>query len=358
MGSGCMYDAAFRDEQSSVPIERARLVSYLAPLGFRVASKPIRQLAGGAANLNYLLTLNGRPVVLRRPPSGPLPPGAYDMGREFHMLTHLSRALSVVPRGIHLCTDPDVLGVPFQLIEYRRGITLRGTDLCNAAWTPAKGDQISTMLVQTLASIHAINPALIGLDDFGRPEGFVTRTIRGWARRGALVAAQAKVARLVSEMAGWLSAQRFGERPPTILHCDFKLDNIILHPETLVPEAVVDWDMGTRGDPLFDLATMLSYWAEAKDPECMHRLGQMPTLAEGFWSRSQAAAVYATTTGIDISDLPMMRVLAVYKLGIVFLQLHGRWQQGAFKDPTYAGFAALGEDLLLYARDIARGLAD
>jgi aminoglycoside phosphotransferase (APT) family kinase protein len=158
----------------------------------------------------------------------------------------------------------------------------------------------------------------------------------------------------VGAISAWLEHQRFRERTPTLLHCDFKLDNVILDPATLAPVAVVDWDMGTRGDPLFDLATLLSYWAEPGDPECLIHLDQMPTARPGFMSRAEAARRYASLTGRDLDDLPAMRVLCLLKLGVVFLQLHRQWARGAVTDPRYATFDRVGADLLELAGDLTR----
>ena len=130
---------------------------------------------------------------------------------------------------------------------------------------------------------------------------------------------------------------------------------MILDPANLSPVALVDWDMGTRGDPLFDLATLLSYWAEPGDPAGWRELQQMPTTNPGFWTRADVARRYASLTGCDLDDLPPMRVLALFKLGIVFLQLHRQWVNGAVKDDRYAGFARLGENMLQIARGVSTG---
>jgi len=139
-----------------------------------------------------------------------------------------------------------------------------------------------------------------------------------------------------------------------MLHNDFKLDNLILD-ANLQPAAVVDWDQGTRGDGLFDLGTMLSYWTEAGDPPAMHDLRQMPTAAPGFWTREQAALRYAALTGRDLSDIRFHRVLGILKLGVIFLQLHGLHRRGATADPRYAGFGTLAEGLLEFAQDVRAG---
>ncbi|WFU55202.1 phosphotransferase family protein [Bradyrhizobium pachyrhizi] len=333
-----------------------RLARYLNGFGMSLdLSQPIRRFAGGLANRNYLVVLDGQPTVLRRPPDGELPPGAHDMEREHRILSRLSNALPFVPRGLHYCDDRSVIGVPFQLIEYRPGLVIRGTDLSQLEGREGAPDALSEMLVATLAALHGVDAREAGLEDLGRPEGFIGRAIAGWSRRGVLVADGAALQALLQDNSRWLLRQTFRVRPPTLLHCDFKLDNLILEPRTLAPVALVDWDMGTRGDPLFDLATLLSYWAEPNDPPALHRLQQMPTVNSGFWRRARVAERYAALTGTDLDDLLAMRVLALFKLGIVFLQLHRQWLNGAVKDDRYADFAALGEDILLIARDVSNG---
>ncbi len=340
----------------AAPSDWGALARYLSAQGMSFdPTEPARQFAGGLANRNYLLTINGQPTVFRRPPDGELPPGAHDMAREHRILSCLSQALSFVPKSLHYCGDKGVIGVPFQLIEYRPGLVVRGADMSllqSCANAPAI---LSETLVSTLAALHAVDARAVGLEDLGRPQGFVARAVAGWSKRGALVAGDAGARKLVDDISGWLIRQRFRERSPTILHCDFKLDNLILDPATLAPVALVDWDMGTRGDPLFDLATLLSYWVEPDDPAALLQLKQMPTSLPGFWRRDDVAKRYATLTGIDLDGLPAMRVLALFKLGVVFLQLHRQFLNGAVNNARYADFAHVGEALLLLAKDIASG---
>jgi len=143
--------------------------------------------------------------------------------------------------------------------------------------------------------------------------------------------------------------------PPSLIHSDFKLDNMVFDGATLTPVAVIDWDMGTRGDPLWDLAVLLSYWAEPGDPECMHRLRQMPTLAPGFWRRDEVINAYHRLSGRTIDDFAFYRVMALFRSAIVFLQLFDRWRRDPGPNIRCAGFGALGRDLLDYAVEITRG---
>ena len=329
-----------------------RVAAHLSRHGLALdAEPPPFRFPGGLANINTLIYLSGSPYVLRRPPPGPLPPGAHDMAREHRILHVLPDALPIAPRSLHLCTDPDVMGVPFQVIEYRDGRVVRATlpdDLADA------GPQLSATLIDTLAAVHAVDTAALGLDTLGRPEGFLSRAVDGWRRRG-LAVAEGGTAGLIGEVGAWLDAHKVPDGAPVLLHNDFKLDNLILDPATLQPTGLVDWDQGTRGDPLFDLATLLSYWTEPGDPPAMHDLRQMPTAAPGFLSRQQAADAYAARTGRDLADFRFHRTLGVLKLGVIFLQLHALHRKGATDDPRYVAFGPLAHGLLEVAHEVAAG---
>ena len=352
-----MHDAhEFRASADATPIDAGRLGAYLATVGLPLdPATPIRQFASGFANINYRLAAGGRPLVLRRPPSGELPPGAHDMAREHRILSRLWRALPLAPESVLLCEDKAVIGVPFQLIDYRPGLVIKGGDLARFAGAPETARQVGHMLVETLAKLHAVEPASVGLGDLGRPEGFVARQAKNWISRAERVSERSDVRALAGEIGHWLARQRLEERAPTLLHSDFKLDNLILDPATLAPVAIVDWDMGTRGDPMFDLATLLSYWSEAGDPPCMHRLEQMPTAAPGFPTRAEVVAHYARLTGRGVADWVPFRVLAQMKLAVVFLQLVALHGRGENRNPRFANFDGLGEELLVYTRDITLG---
>ncbi len=341
-------------EEPPAPHDWKRVGDYLASRGFPLdpAFSP-RRFAGGLANLNFLLRLEaGEWVVLRRPPAGPLPPGAHDMAREHRILERLWQQLPLAPRSYHLCEDTDVAGAPFQLLEYRSGITVRGDALAPLPETIATGEALSELLVHGLASIHSVDPAEVGLETLGKPEGFLPRAARGWIARAQRVSAEPSAT--VARLSEWLERHTRGlGGDGTLLHNDFKLDNLLLDAATLAPVAVLDWDMGTRGDALFDLATMLSYWSEPGDPECMRRLAQMPTARPGFLTREQAAHAYSRVTGRPLADFKVYRVMGMFKLGVVFHQLHSRYRSGEVRDERYAGFGLLADDLLEFTQAIA-----
>lgn len=319
---------------------------------------PPRRFASGLANRNFLVELDGGsitgPAVLRCPPPGDLPPGAHDMAREHRILSRLPDALPFVPRGLHLCEDRAVAGVAFQILEYRPGIVIRER-LPDGMGEP-EATRLSHVLIETLAQLHAVDPVAVGLDTLGRPEGFLARTAAGWQRRG-LACEDPAATPAIHALGDWLARNPVPDGAaavPTLLHNDWKLDNFILAPD-LSPSAVVDWDQGTRGDPLFDLAVLLSYWTEPGDPEAMLVLHQMPTAAPGFLTRQQAAEAYAARTGRDLSHFRHHRVLGILKLGVIFLQLHRLYRTGAVSDPQYARFGTLAAGLLEFGVEVSAG---
>lgn len=345
-----------RPAAKSTPQDWVSLARYLARFDAVLGPGPPQQFAGGFGNLNYLIELDGKPAVLRRPPSGPLPPGANDMAREYRILSSLWRAYPLAPRGLFYCAEAGVLGAPFQIIEYRPGIVIRDTLPPGLAGRPDVGAALSRQLVESLAMLHAVDPAQIGLAALGRPAGFLSRTVEGWATRGTAVA-DLMNPRAFAETVAWLRCRVPGDAQPSLLHSDFKLDNMILEPITLAPVAVIDWDMGTRGDPLWDLAVLLSYWAEPGDPVCMHRMRQMPTAQPGFLRRREVLELYQHLSGRAVGDFTFYRVLSMFRSAIVFLQLFDRYRRDSARNAGCAEFDTLGRELLDYSFEIACGHA-
>jgi aminoglycoside phosphotransferase (APT) family kinase protein len=345
----------FRAPEQTAPLNWTAISAHLERSGLRLdAGETPRQFRGGLANLNFLVSIDGMPAVLRTPPPGPLPPGANDMRREHRILSRLWQASPLAPRSLHLCEDPQVAGHPFIILEYRPGITLPGAEPARLAAEPTAGARLGPLMIDVLADIHAIDPAEVGLENLGRPDGFLDRAVAGWAQRAELCAGADGLDPLVAELVAWLRRHTTPGGSPTLLHNDVKLDNIILEPDRLTPVAIVDWDQGTRGDPLFDLATLLSYWTEAGDPPAMHQLAQMPTAGYAFPTRREAAERYAARTGRDLSGFRFHRVLALFKLAVVFQQLHSRYLSGATTDPHYAGFGDLARGIFEFTHEVSQ----
>ncbi|MDB5969981.1 MAG: aminoglycoside phosphotransferase [Hydrocarboniphaga sp.] len=346
-----------RSQAETVQQDWARLAEYLDALGMSLDRRQEpRQFAGGFANLNFLVRIDDAEAVLRRPPLGILPPGAYDMGRESKILSRLWERFPLAPRSLHLCMDAAVIGAPFQITEFRNGLSIRDHLPLQYDGSAEVGCRLGATMIEVLSRLHRLDPAAVGLDQLGRPSGFLGRAVEGWIKRATQAVAgwaSPRMLTLIVELSGWMRANGVPDGPSVLLHNDFKLDNLLLDPHTLEPVALIDWDQGTRGDGLFDLATLLSYWSEAGDPEAMQQLQQMPTAQPGFPTRLEAAQAYAAATGRDLSDFRFFRVLAQFKTAVIFLQLHARWRSGDTKERRYASFGQLGESLLAFAQDIA-----
>jgi len=344
--------ADFLSGAGEIPQDWARLSDHLAAHGMTLDSDPPpRQFASGFGNLNYLISVDGDLRVLRRPPMGPIQPGANDMGRESRILLRLWKAFPLAPRCHHFCDDPAVLGAPFFIMEYRPGLVIGGT---MPDGLPADaGVRLGRMMAEQLAAFHAVDPAAVDLDTLGNPDGFLARTLKGWTKR-AVTAWDGDGPPNLTFLADWLEARLIDDAPATLLHNDFKLDNIILHPDSLDPIALIDWDMGTRGDPRWDLAVMLGYWTEAGDPDVMVELDQMPTAGHGFPSREAMADLYAGFGGCDLSGFHFIRVLAVFRAAVIFRQLYIRYLGGGTDDPRFQRFGKSADGLLDFAVDIAK----
>jgi aminoglycoside phosphotransferase (APT) family kinase protein len=341
-------------------LDLARLQSYLGQHGIVLnLQRAPEKFSAGYGNMNFLIKTAAGPLVLRRPPLGPIPPGANDMAREYRILSGLHDALPLVPKAELFCDDVSIIGAPFLLMEYRPGLVI-GEEIPSdtiEGWQGAEpiGRVLGARIIKVLTGLHAIDAEACGLGSLGRPTGFIERTQRGWSKRAHLTWGDAPPEAL-GQMLDWLAAHApKSGGAPTLIHNDFKLDNIILDPDTLEPRTLIDWDMGTVGDPLYDLAVLLSYWTEAGDPEAMQELRQMPTARHGFPTREEAAAQYARASGRALQDFTFYRVLATLRLAVVFQQLYRRYKNGSTNAPEFARFDDLSQGLLHFGVLVARG---
>jgi|SRR5579862_627151 len=315
------------------------------------------QFAGGHANLTYLLRYGDTEYVLRRPPLGPVAPSAHDMGREYRVLSVLHRGYSLAPRAHLYCDDTALIGAPFFVMERRRGIVIRRS--IPAAYgggrDAAINRRISEVMIDALADLHQVDHAQIGLGALGKPEGFLARQVDGWAAR--YERAKTKEIAIVGELAQWLR-QRMPPAPaPTLLHNDWRLDNMMLDasdPGRCV--AVFDWDMCTVGDPLADLGTLLSAWIEASEGAPGAGQVGMPSNAPGFLTRREAVERYGKRRGVDVSDVPYYYVFGIFKIAIVLQQIYHRYHLGQTKDERFQFFEQGAEMLFWRAKEVSEKL--
>lgn len=327
--------------------DEARLHAYLRER-LPGADQPltVRQFGGGVANLTYLLDFASQEYVLRRPPLGPVAASAHDMSREYRVLAALHQAFPPAPRAFLFCEDAGVIGAPFFVMERRRGIVVRRSLPPEFAHLPAAPRQMSEALVDALADLHAVDYAALGLAGLGKPEGFITRQIEGWQRRW-----QAAKSADLPEMAAvytWLLAHQPPAPPPTLVHNDYKLDNVMLdptHPGRVV--AVFDWDMCTLGDPLSDLGALLTYWTEPEDPPAMQMMAMMPVGDSRFLTRGELVQRYAARTGRDLSHIRFYHALGLFRVTVILAQIYIRYLRGQTQDQR---FAFLGQLIPLAAQ--------
>jgi aminoglycoside phosphotransferase (APT) family kinase protein len=306
----------------------------------------IEQFPGGHSNLTYLLRCEHGEYVLRRPPLGPVPPKAHDMAREFRMLQAIGPHFPCAPRVCLLCEDVRVLGVVFYLMERRRGVILRRQAAPEFAAIQDHPRRASEAFIDCLAELHSIDIRRHGLDSLGRPEGFLERQVRGWSERWE----RAKTGELpqMQQLSRWLAANRPVSPPATVVHNDFKLDNMMFDPhDPGRVAAVLDWEMATVGDPLVDLGIVLCYWPQPDDPRVRREAISPLTTQPGWFSRKQLLERYSARTGLDLSAIRYYEVFGVFKLAVVLQQIYYRYFVGQTRDERFRDFDAR-----------VRGLAD
>lgn len=326
-------------------LDTARLEPYLRErLGEPDGDFAVRQFGGGHANLTYCISFGEREYVLRRPPLGPVAERAHDMRREFGVLQQLYRAFPLAPRSYVLCTDQTVIGADFLVEERKHGIAIRRDLPERFRDDPVLARRIGEAIVDTLAALHGVDCASVGLDGLGRPEGYLRRQLEGWAQRWerARTPGSADAAPLV---------ERLTQRMPvtqtaTLLHNDFKLDNMLVDAEDPARiTALLDWDMCTRGDPLVDMGYLLALWPEAQDPPAYRAFG-MPTWRDGFPTRAQATQRYAAKTGFDASAIAWYYVFNLFRFAAILQQIYLRYERGQTTDPRFAAFGRQAGDLI------------
>ena len=316
-------------------LDLERLTLYLRHALGSSEAVQVEQFPGGHSNLTYLVKLGERELVLRRPPFGAQIKTAHDMDREFAILGKLAPVYPRVPRPLLLCDDESVLGARFYLMERVRGVILRSRLPAGLEIDPTLARRLSQAAVETLAELHALDIEATGLATLGHPEGYVHRQVAGWTKRYAAAVTDDLPA--MDRVAAWLAANTPVSGPPTLLHNDFKYDNIVLDPEDLTRvRGVLDWEMATVGDPLMDLGTALCYWVEADDPPAVRAFAFGPTALPGSYTRRELAEHYARITGRSLEHLNFYRAFGLYKTAVVAQQIYLRFVRGHSKDPRFA----------------------
>lgn len=322
-------------------LDQLALQSYLAdraPDIGRLAT--IEQFPGGYSNLTYALTTaDGQAYVLRRPPAGAKAiKGGHDMGREFRVLTLLQQAsYNQTPVPIVYCDDESVVGFPFYVMSRVAGVILRANTAPKLNLQSEAMCRLSESMVDTLISLHAIDISQAGMQQLGKPDDYVIRQVEGWYNR--YQASKTDTIPAVDTLYDYLTDALPISPAPTLLHNDFKYDNVVLNPAFLPDiRAVLDWEMCTVGDPLMDVGTALSYWSEVGDSAFRRSFNL--THLPGNLTRQEFARRYGERSGRDVSNLLYYYVFGLFKNAVVMQQIYSRYQQGLTNDPRFAGLLA------------------
>ena len=295
----------------------------------------VEQFPSGYSNLTYLLRKGDTELVLRRPPAAVQVKSGHDMAREHRVLSGLQGVYPLAPRPLAYCDDAGVLGAPFYVMERRRGIILRRRLPDGLALPPATLRAMCDSLVAELAALHAVDVHAAGLADLGRPEGYVRRQVEGWIERFA----RAKTSDVpdIDRLGAWLRGRIPESSEGTLVHNDYKLDNVVLDPaDPTRIVAVLDWELCTVGDPLMDLGTTLGYWVQDDDDPRWQAMAFGPTNAPGAMTRRELAERYAERTGRDVSNMLFHYCFALLKIAGIVQQIYFRWSKGYTKDPRFA----------------------
>ncbi|HLG13455.1 MAG TPA: phosphotransferase family protein [Blastocatellia bacterium] len=319
----------------------------------------VQQFPGGHSNLTYMVRIGSTEFVLRRPPLGPVAPTAHDMPREYRLLDAVHPVFPLAPRPYLLCEDTSIIGVPFYLMERRKGLVIRREIPPEIDAGLEVRRRLSEALIDTMAALHAVDIYSSGLVGLGKPLGFVTRQVKGWTERWH----RAKTSEVpeIDQVIWWLEARIPAEpdpsagRPATLVHNDFKLDNVMLDandPARVV--AVLDWEMCTVGDPLVDLGLLLVYWPEKDDPEARKESISLVTTEPGWMMRAEIVNYYAARTGRDVSGIGFYETFAMFKIAVVLQQIYVRYVRGQTRDERFKDFDRRVKGLAEAAWELAR----
>lgn len=311
------------------------IIPYLADkLNLNPSQITIEKFEGGFSNLTFQLKTDQGNFVLRRPPFGLKISKAHDMVREFRILQGLEKAgYSKIPKPILCCEDESIIGAPFFIMQKVEGLILRNKMPKGIPLSKDFFEKLSKNSIDVLLELHQLELSESGLDQLGKPEGYVERQVQGWSER--YFNSQTEEIPEMTAISEWLKSNSPIKQNIGFIHNDFKYDNLVLGgPEDSEIKAVLDWEMATVGDPLMDLGTTLAYWAEAGDPEILKMFNlSYPT---GNFTKAEVIAYYASKSPLDLEHILFYYIFGVFKVGVIAQQIYKRFQMGFAPDPRFS----------------------
>jgi aminoglycoside phosphotransferase (APT) family kinase protein len=298
----------------------------------------VQQFPGGRSNLTYMVSFGDRELVLRRPPFGIKAKTAHDMGREFRVLNALNETYPYAPSPLAYTDDISIIGCPFYVMERISGIIVRREFPSFFERSSEKVRKLCRKLLEVHYELHAIDYRTVGLENFGKPAGYVERQVTGWSDRYRN--ARTPDAPDCENIMVWLQDKMpVDSENPAIIHNDFKLDNVVLNkndPKEII--GVLDWEMATIGDPLMDLGGSLAYWVQKNDPSELQAIRLMPTDADGALTREELVGYYAELSGRDIDSFDFYYCFGLFRLAVIGQQIYNRFYHGQTKDDRFKDF--------------------
>lgn len=299
----------------------------------------IERHEAGYSNETFFVARGAEQWVLRRPPRGELLPTAHDVLREARVLTALRDTAARIPQVVAVCDDPTVIGTPFYLMERVDGVVIR-EELPSQFDPVPERQRIGEEMIDTLVELHAVEWQRDGLRDLGRPGGFLERQLRRWSGQLDLTLPRTRPLPGIAEVTRWLHAHAPQQHETTLVHGDFKLDNVIFAADPPARlRAVFDWEMATLGDPLTDLGWLLVYWGDTgESPEQMMPGNNQITMHPGFHTREQLVARYEARSGRTLTHMRFYATFALWKLAIIIEGLYRHYLEGTAANARTAEF--------------------
>ncbi len=315
----------------------------------------IKQFPSGYSNLTYLIRAGQRELILRRPPIGTKAKSAHDMHREYRILKALHPVFPYCPRPLLYAEEPAVMAGAFYLMAPIRGIILRKDLPSGMVLSPVQMRTLCEHLLDVQSALHAVDYRAVGLDGFGRPEGYVRRQVEGWTERYGK--ARTPDAPTFAEVTDWLRRRMPPDHlRPAIIHNDFKFDNVVLDPEDPMKIiGVLDWEMATIGDPLMDLGSSMAYWVQGDDPPDLQAIRMLPTHLPGALTRREMVQRYARLAGIAIEDFDFFLCFGLFRLAVIAQQIYFRFFNGQTADARFKSLIFAVHILEKSAQGVMRG---
>jgi aminoglycoside phosphotransferase (APT) family kinase protein len=317
-------------------LDRTKIESFLRDsISGLTGEMTIKQFPSGHSNLTYLVTVGDREMVLRRPPFGHKAKTAHDMGREYRILSAIHAVYPYAPRPLTFSDDESIIGCTFYVMQKISGIILRRDLPTGLQFSRDQLRRLFERLVEVLYELHSIDYKSIGLENFGKPGGYVSRQVTGWNKRYR--AARTPDVPECEDIMAWLEEKMPTETDrPGLIHNDFKFDNVVLDPNDPIKIiGVLDWEMATLGDPLMDLGCSLGYWVEKSDSSERQAIRSMPTHLDGAMTRQEMVNYYARLSGLQMQNFDFYLCFGLFRLAVIIQQIYYRYYHGQTSDERF-----------------------